>query len=66
MGTSSATGRTLHLVDIENIFAGRSLTMTEAGLAVEVVSRPDGCSRRLQCFACSFLAPNRNDVVLAA
>jgi hypothetical protein len=50
----------------DGIFAGRARAMADAGLAVEVIARPDGCSRRLQCFACSFLAPAPNDVVLAA
>jgi hypothetical protein len=37
----------------------------DAGVAVDIVARPDGCSTRLHKFGCTFMTPAA-DVVLAA
>ena len=47
------------------IFFPRARDVRAAGLAVEVIARPDGCSRRLHQFAPTFVRP-ASDVVLAA
>jgi len=47
------------------IFFPRARDVRAAGLAVEVIARLDGCSRRLHQFAPTFVRP-ATDVVLAA
>ncbi|MFN8027114.1 MAG: hypothetical protein U0W40_12385 [Acidimicrobiia bacterium] len=49
----------------DGIFLRRARASAEAGIAVHVVARPDGCARTLHRFAHTFLPPSA-DVVLAA
>ena len=48
------------------IFVRRAQIVRDAGIAVDVVARADGCSARLHTFHCHYLAPRPTDVVLAA
>ena len=50
----------------DGIFASRARTVSDQGVAVEVVARADGCSTRLHRFGCSYLHRAGTDVMLAA
>jgi hypothetical protein len=50
----------------DGIFAGRARAVRERGIAVDVVARAAGCSKRLRRFGCAYLPPRAGDVVLAA
>lgn len=49
----------------DGIFTTRARAVHDGGVAVDVVARPDGCSRQLHRFHCTFMRPV-TDVVLAA
>jgi hypothetical protein len=47
------------------IFANRAQTVSDRGVMVDVIARPDRCSAQLRRFACWFITPPA-DVALAA
>ncbi|HEU5309022.1 MAG TPA: NYN domain-containing protein [Acidimicrobiia bacterium] len=50
----------------DGIFAARAAAVRERGVAVDVVARAAGCSRRLHQFGCTYLPSRTTDIVLAA